>query len=169
MGTDTEWFEGRSADMRPIEQIVIHCSATPDGNARFGVAELDRMHRERGWKRIGYHYVIEIDGAIRPGRPLDQVGAHVAGSNAKSIGVCMIGTSRFTAAQWSSLRDLVTDLQRMFPGASVWGHRDFSPDKDGDGVVEPWEWFKLCPGFAVDVWRLSGMDPQWDMAHVFQP
>ena len=161
-----EWFEGRSADMRPIEQIVIHCSATPDGNAAFGRAELDRMHRERGWKGIGYHFVVEVDGSVKVGRPVEQVGAHVEGNNAKTIGICMIGTARFAPAQWKALRDLVSSLQKEFPATSVWGHRDYSPDKNGDGVIDSWEWFKLCPGFAVDAWRLSGMDPQWNLAHV---
>lgn len=155
--------------MRPIEHIVIHCSATPDGDGRFGIEQLDQMHRDRGWQRVGYHYVIEVDGSLRAGRPVEQIGAHVAGSNAKSIGICMIGTSRFTEAQWTALRDLVNDLQKRFPSSSVWGHRDFSPDKNGDGVIEEFEWFKLCPGFAVDAWRLSGMDPQWDLAHRYAP
>lgn len=155
--------------MRGIEQIVIHCSATPNGDARFGLAELDAMHRERGWRMVGYHYVIEVSGILREGRRLEEVGAHVEGNNAKTIGICMVGTDRFTEAQWVVLRDLVAQLQERFPGTSVWGHRDYSPDRNGDGLIEPREWFKQCPGFAVDGWRLSGMDPQWNLMHLLVP
>ena len=155
--------------MRAIEQIIIHCSATPNGDARFGLAELDQMHRERGWRKVGYHYVIEVSGILREGRQVEEVGAHVEGNNAKSIGICMVGTDRFAEAQWVVLRDLVASLQTRFPGTSVWGHRDYSPDLNGDGLVEPREWFKTCPGFAVDAWRLSGMDPQWNLAHLLVP
>ena len=153
--------------MRPIEHLVIHCAATPDGDARFRIDDIEKMHLARGWQGVGYHFVIHVDGALHVGRPLEQIGAHVAGSNAKSIGICMIGTARFRREQWVTLRELVEDLQRRFPSATVWGHRDFSPDKDGDGVIEPWEFFKLCPGFSVDAWRLAGMDPEWNLAHLF--
>jgi len=37
----------------------------------------------------------------------------------------------------------------MYPGAEIVGHRDLSPDLDGDGEVEPDEWIKLCPQFDV--------------------
>ena len=160
--------------MRPITQIVIHCAATPNGDQRFTRDWIDAEHRRgnpaigrKPFRMIGYHYVIHVDGALHEGRKLEEIGAHVAGSNARSIGICMIGTDRFRLEQWETLRDLVTDLQRRFPTTSVWGHRDYSPDLDGDGLIEPWEHFKLCPGFAVDAWRLSGMDPQWNVAHLF--
>lgn len=164
--SDKEWFEGRR--VRAVDQIVIHCSATKNGDAGVTWRDLDRMHRERGWKRIGYHFVVEVDGQISEGRNVEEIGAHVEGSNARSIGICMVGTDRFAPAQWAALRELVTDLQKRYPGASVWGHRDYSPDKDGDGVIGPRDWFKKCPGFAVDAWRLSGMDPQWNLAHVLE-
>ncbi len=155
--------------MRDIKHVVIHCSASANGDARVDRAAIDRWHREKGWQGIGYHFVIEVDGRIAPGRPVVQIGAHVAGENASSIGVCMVGTDRFSEAQWESLRDLCLDLAVDYPQASYWGHRDFSPDKDGDGVIAPWEWFKLCPGFDVAAWRLSGMDPFWDVKHLFLP
>lgn len=153
--------------MRPITDIVIHCSATPNGDARFTMLDLDRMHRERGWRKIGYHFIVELDGKIVPGRPVEEVGAHVAGSNARSIGVCMIGTDRFTDAQWVALRELIFNLGERFQAAIVRGHRDYSPDLDGDDLIEEWEWFKTCPGFDVQAWRMSGMDPLWNPAHIF--
>jgi N-acetyl-anhydromuramyl-L-alanine amidase AmpD len=152
--------------VRDISHIVIHCSATPDGHDTT-LEDIDRMHRERGFARVGYHYVIELDGAVMPGRPLEAVGAHVQGSNLKSIGICMIGTARFADLQWDSLRALLLDLVAQFPEAEVCGHRDFSPDLDGDGVVEEHEWFKLCPGFDVAAWRLAGMVTAWNPAHLW--
>lgn len=152
---------------RSVNLIVIHCSATPNGKP-FAVADIDRMHAERGFKRdpqalaasnspdlhsVGYHYVIELDGAVRFGRGIDEIGAHAQGHNAHSIGICMIGTDKFMPAQWRSLRDLVDRLSNHLPcRPTVTGHRDLSPDKDGDGVVEPHEWLKTCPGFSVRDW-----------------
>lgn len=154
--------------MREIKHIVIHCSATPDGKV-VTVDDIDRMHRERGFKRIGYHFVIELDGTRKPGRALVDIGAHVEGSNAHSIGICMIGTARFSEAQWDALYTLVRELEYEFPQAVVLGHRDFSPDLDGDGIIEPWEWFKLCPGFDVAAWRMGGMESLWNHAHLYTP
>ena len=87
--------------MRPINLLVVHCSATP-ANQNIGAVELDRMHRERGFFRskpvgnlnltgIGYHYVIRRDGSIERGRDDSEVGAHAVGFNAKSLGICLVG------------------------------------------------------------------------------
>lgn len=152
--------------MRDIKYIVIHCAATPNGDGRFTLEDLDRMHRDRGWRKIGYHYVIEVSGACRTGRLEHEIGAHVAGSNASSIGVCMIGTDKFTLEQWESLQSLITSLQLHYPEAEIVGHRDFSPDKDGDGIIEEWEWLKTCPGFDVRTWMLAGKNPLWNSDHV---
>ncbi len=153
--------------MRAITAIVIHCSASQNGDVRVTRDEIERWHLQKGWKGIGYHYVIEVDGALKEGRPLELPGAHVEGSNARSIGICLVGTDRFTAAQWETLRDLMTSLTNRYQAALVRGHRDYSPDLDGDGLIEPWEFFKLCPGFDVKTWRLAGMDPLWDPEHVY--
>lgn len=155
--------------MRLVTDIVIHCSATPNGDGRFKLENLDRMHRERGWTRIGYHKVIEVDGTVRDGRGLEEVGAHVAGNNARSVGVCVVGTDRFTGAQWEALADVIGALKARYPGALIFGHRDYSPDLNGDGIIDPWEFFKTCPGFDVRAWLLSGMDPLWNPRHVVEP
>jgi N-acetylmuramoyl-L-alanine amidase len=155
-----------SRENGPIKHIVIHCAATPNG-ANVTAAQIAAMHeREPKIGRMGYHYVIEIDGALQEGCPVDTMGVHVRGNNKGSLGICMVGTDKFTEAQWATLRDIVNALQMQHPGASVWGHRDFSPDLDGDGVVEPHEWVKICPGFAVDAWRLTGMDVLWNAEHL---
>ncbi len=78
--------------MRKITDIVLHCSATKEGQ-RVTVGDIDRWHREAGYKKIGYHYVVYADGSIHTGRPIWAVGAHVRGHNATSIGICYIGIS----------------------------------------------------------------------------
>lgn len=161
--------------MRTINLIVIHCSATPQGQ-QVTVYDIDRWHAERGFQRqpqavaafnpalkhIGYHYVIDLKGEAYTGRGVDEIGAHVAGHNANSIGICMVGMKRFTAAQWAALRKLVIQLQANYPGARICGHRDLSPDLNGDGVIEQREWLKDCPTFEVKNWLLGGMQPLAD-------
>jgi hypothetical protein len=173
---------------RTINGIVIHCAATPNGKA-YDAAAINQMHKARGFKRdsqrarnfnpelpnIGYHYVIGIDGHVYTGRSLEEIGAHVQGSNAKSIGVCMIGTDKFTEAQWKSLRELMTDLSNAISGKdfeekkallrlkemgiTIKGHRDYSPDLNGDVIIQRNEWIKTCPGFDVASWIAGGMNP----------
>ena len=138
--------------MRDINWIVWHCSATPP-TSNLRVDEIRRWHINKGWKDIGYHYVIHRDGTIGNGRPVHEIGAHVKGHNKDSIGVCLVGglsvhgnaENNYTEAQIETARLLANVLQRMFPGASHRGHRDFSPDLDGDGVISPYERIKECP------------------------
>ncbi|MBZ4674585.1 MAG: N-acetylmuramoyl-L-alanine amidase [Dysgonamonadaceae bacterium] len=119
--------------MRRIDKIILHCSATPEGK-HFTVADIDRWHRERGWKGIGYHYVIYLDGSIHKGRPEEIIGAHCSGQNAYSIGICYIGgldasgkaKDTRTPAQRKALRELVSDLKTRYPAATVHGHNEFA-------------------------------------------
>lgn len=157
---------------RAIKLIVIHCSASPNGK-RVSPEEIDRWHKLRGFKRnpefigynapglkhIGYHYVVGVPGGVTVCRGEREIGAHVAGHNANSLGICVVGTDAYTADQWRGLRTLVQGLQLRYPGAKVVGHRDLSPDADGDGEVEPHEWLKTCPGFDVPAWVANGMAP----------
>lgn len=142
--------------MRKIDYIVIHCSATRC-TEDITAADIDRWHKERGWHAIGYHFVIDLDGKVELGRAVRDVGAHAFGYNKNSIGICYVGgLDRYghpadtrTPAQVKALRILVRELHASFPGAKVVGHRDLSPDVDGDGVIERWEWLKQCPCFDV--------------------
>lgn len=118
---------------RKIDEIIIHCSATPAGRD-VTVADIDRWHRERGFDGIGYHYVVDINGIVRPGRPVERAGAHCLGHNARSVGVCYVGgldaggraTDTRTTAQRRALSDLVVRLKALYPGATVHSHRDFA-------------------------------------------
>jgi N-acetylmuramoyl-L-alanine amidase len=130
-----------------VKYLVVHCSATP-ANRDIGVKELDRMHRERGFLKIGYHYVIRRDGSVELGRSIKEPGAHVEGYNGVSIGVCLVGgvtstlkpEDNFEPAQKDALRTLLYQLVVLFPDAKVQGHRDF-PDVA-----------KACPSFDVKSW-----------------
>jgi N-acetyl-anhydromuramyl-L-alanine amidase AmpD len=139
--------------------IVVHCSATgPDTD--IGAADIARWHRQRGFDTIGYHFVIRRNGTRETGRPENTVGAHVRGHNLNSIGVCLAGgtnatgkpDNNFTAAQFASLEALLNELRGRYPKARIYGHRDLSPDKNGDGKITPNEFIKACPSFDVAQW-----------------
>ena len=143
--------------MRKISLIVIHCSATR-ADRDFTAKDVDTAHRFRGFSCWGYHYYIRKSGQIEPMRDEDTVGAHARGFNAISLGVCYEGgldaqgcpKDTRTPEQRAALRLLVHQLLRRFHGeVRVCGHRDLSPDRNGDGVVEPEEWVKVCPCFEV--------------------
>ncbi len=143
--------------MRTITLIILHCSATLLGSSySFEQCRYDHMHH-RGWKDIGYHYYVERDGSLHQGRPESMIGAHVKGHNRHSIGVCYEGgldahghaADTRTPAQKASLDSLIADLHRRYPRALVLGHRDLSPDLNGNGLVEPLEYLKQCPCFEV--------------------
>lgn len=126
--------------MRKITKIIIHCAATPEGRD-VKIEDIRRWHTNpvskggRGWRDIGYHYVIHLDGSVHKGRGEEEIGAHCAGQNACSLGICYVGgldklTMRpkdtRTEAQKKSLSALVSQLKRKYPGARVFGHRDFA-------------------------------------------
>ena len=147
-----------------IDAIVIHCSATPAGK-NVKASDIDREHRAKGWKMIGYHYVVDLDGTVETGRPLTMDGAHCntsgfSGSpyNKHSIGICYIGglnengnaADTRTPEQKKALAELVYKLLDEHPGiVEIIGHRDTSPDLDGDGFINRYEWIKQCPCFDV--------------------
>lgn len=145
--------------MRRIRRLVVHCSATRPA-VDIGAATIDRWHREMGWSGIGYHFVIRRDGTVEKGRPIERPGSHVKGHNADSLGICMVGgvddrnraADNFTHPQYAALRVLLEDLLADFPGADILGHRDLSPDANGDGKIDGRDWVKMCPSFDVRQW-----------------
>ena len=119
--------------MRRIDEIIVHCTATPQGMA-VSVSDIDRWHRQRGFASIGYHFVVYLDGTVHAGRPLDQAGAHCIGHNAYSIGVCYVGgldlqgrpMDTRTTEQKIALRALMVALKTQYPNAKVYEHRHFA-------------------------------------------
>lgn len=123
--------------MRMITLIIVHCSANrADSDCR--AADIDRLHRARGWNACGYHYVIPTDGTLERGRPEEKTGAHCRNHNAHSIGVCYVGglakdgrtpVDTRNGRQKDTLDRLLTELHRRYPEALIVGHRDLDPQK----------------------------------------
>lgn len=129
--------------MRPIDLILIHCSATPEGR-EVSADEIRQWHKQRGFSDIGYHFVVHQDGKVETGRPLTQIGAHCRGHNQRSIGICYTGglardgktpKDTRTDAQRTALYALVTLLRYLFPNATLHGHNEYAA--------------KACPSFNV--------------------
>lgn len=126
--------------MREINKIIVHCSATREGQD-ISAATIRDWHLGRGWSDIGYHFIIGLDGRIEYGRPVEKPGAHTRGHNKRSIGVCYIGgvdeklkaKDTRTEKQKDSLIVLLATLKRLHPEAVIHSHSDFSP--------------KACPSF----------------------
>ena len=130
--------------MRKINNIIIHCTATPEGREH-NVADIRRWHLKRGFSDIGYHYLIHINGKIEIGRPLHRIGAHTSGENTGSIGVCYVGgmdkdmkkaKDTRTQAQKDSLVKLLHELIYKYnKDMTIHGHNEFAN--------------KACPSFNV--------------------
>jgi|TARA_R100000479_G_scaffold68576_1_gene32769 N-acetylmuramoyl-L-alanine amidase len=131
--------------MRKIDKLIIHCTATPEGR-EVSVETIRKWHLGRGWRDIGYHFVIGLDGEVHEGRPIEQTGAHTKGQNYDSIGIAYVGgvEAKKVNGEWKAkdtrtdkqkeaLEDLLCYLKIKYAAAKVYGHRDFST--------------KACPSF----------------------
>lgn len=141
--------------MRNIDEIVIHCTATrpewwSNKTTQEKVDEVRRWHvsAPRNWRDIGYHWLIDRDGTVVPGRPESQTGAHVRGHNANTIGVSLFGghgssnddafEENFTPEQDAALRQLLQEIQSRHTIRKISGHNEYAN--------------KACPGFRVSNW-----------------
>lgn len=142
--------------MRPVHKLIIHCSSTPEGHD-VTIDDIRAWHTAptqrggNGWRDIGYHYVVHLDGSVHRGRLESTTGAHCAGHNHDSIGICYVGgladdgftpKDTRTPAQREAMKKLVAELLGRYPGAAVLGHNDLNPRK-------------ACPCFRVEC-LLSG-------------
>lgn len=130
--------------MRAINEIIVHCSATPEGKD-FTIDDIDRWHKQAGYTKIGYHYVIYRDGSVHKGRQDFEVGAHCYGHNTKSIGICYIGgvakdgktpKDTRTVEQKKALLALLKQLKETYPEAKIYPHYKFAK--------------KACPSFNIE-------------------
>ncbi len=140
--------------MREIDEIIIHCTATPEGR-EVSADEIRRWHKAKGWRDIGYHYIVHLDGRIENGRNIELAGAHCEGRNARSIGVVYVGglakdgktpKDTRTEKQKTALRTLVSGLAKHF-GASIHGHNEYAA--------------KACPCFDVSELRIENSRVGW--------
>lgn len=129
---------------RDIKEIIVHCSATPEGKD-FTVEQIKQSHLQRGFSDIGYHWVIYRDGTMHSGRPESIIGAHCTGHNTISIGVCYIGGCAVdgktpkdtrTEQQKISLLSLLRELKKKYPKAEIYPHYKFAA--------------KACPSFNAE-------------------
>jgi N-acetyl-anhydromuramyl-L-alanine amidase AmpD len=130
------------------------------------------MHKQRGFAMVGYHRVILLDGTVVQGRPYTTQGAHVAGNNHNTLGICMVGglaedgtpKNTYTSAQMTALAAELINLKKLFPSIrQICGHRDYSPDLNGDGIITRNEWIKECPCFDV-----KAKMAEWGMTHFME-
>jgi N-acetylmuramoyl-L-alanine amidase len=127
------------------EWLIVHSAATKPG-MDIGVTEIRGWHKARGWRDIGYQFVIRRSGSVETGRGIDDIGAHTVGQNGVSVGICIVGglsnsglpEDNFTASQLETLAALLAALARAYPGAKVRGHRNFAAT--------------ACPSFDVVAW-----------------
>lgn len=133
-GVPQEWMAAAPANR--WHYIVIHHSATPAGNA----ASFDRMHRQKGWDELGYHFVIgngtaSGDGQIEVGPrwTKQKWGAHTRTADQRfnnyGIGICLVGNfdiERPTSKQMESVARLVGYLSKThrIPVSRVIAHSE---------------------------------------------
>lgn len=152
------------------DYVVWHCSATPP-SMDIGVAQIDIIHKAKGWDGIGYGLVIPRNGLIELGEDLKKMGAHVKGLNNVSVGICMVGgvdedgnaENNFTDEQWQAAKHVFEFFTLLYPAATHVGHRDLSPDKNLDGRVQRHEFLKECPCYSVQQWIEGGLEPVSDL------
>ena len=127
--------------MRLVKEIIIHCSATREGQ-QISVDTIRDWHLAKGWNNIGYHFYIDLDGTINKGRDIDKIGAHCKGHNRNSIGICYCGgvetdgktpKDTRTQEQKDSLLNVLKTLKAMYPEAVIYSHNEFAA--------------KACPSF----------------------
>lgn len=129
---------------RHVDMLVVHCAAS---KGDVSADTIRQWHLDRGWRDIGYHEVIRTSGLIEIGRDIDEIGAHAAGYNANSIGICLSGgfsgdVSDFTEEQLQSLRDRIDHWTGVYGSLQVVGHNDLTTKK-------------TCPNFDVRHWLLT--------------
>lgn len=138
--------------MRKIEHIFVHCTAS---RQTASVNDIRNEFKRKGWKNPGYHYLIDTGGAIHQLLDDEKISNGVKGYNGTAINVAYIGgidsagkaTDNRTEPQKKALVKLLRMLHARYPGAVILGHRDISPDANGNGRVDPWERIKECPCF----------------------
>ncbi len=148
--------------MRKIDEIIIHCTATPpewksDSSTAAKVKEVTKWHLDKGWSDCGYHYLVDRQGAVANGRPVERTGAHVKGHNTGTIGISLFGgfggsagdsfADNFTEDQERALLDLIAKLKADHPSITkISGHNQYAA--------------KACPCFSVPAWLKKAQSPK---------
>lgn len=130
-----------------VKGIILHCTNTKEGQ-EVTVDDVNSWHVKRGLKKIGYHYLIYLDGSIHTGRAETEKGAHCTGHN-DTIGISYVGgcnkykkhKDTRTAAQKSALVSLVKQIMTKYnlTKSQVHCHYEFAN--------------KACPCFKIESFR----------------
>lgn len=136
--------------MRHVQYIVLHCTAA---QAQQKTSDIIAYWKQKlGWNAYGYHWLVGEDGTAEQLTPDEKIANGVKGFNSVSIHISykggFDGTDTRTPEQKETLLKLVTIYKAKYPHAEIVGHRDLSPDMNGDGIITPNEWVKLCPCFS---------------------
>lgn len=142
--------------MRNIKYIAVHCTAS---SQHATIKELLLEFERKGWSKPGYHHIVDVNGKVFNTLSEDEVSNGVKGFNSNLINVAYIGgidakgkpVDNRTEEQKKSLLLLLKALKKKYPNAIIQGHRDFSPDTNKNGIVDPWERIKACPCFDAKV------------------
>ena len=148
--------------MRKIDEIIIHCTATrpewmSDSSTAAKVKEVTKWHLDKGWSDCGYHYLIDRQGNVMNGRPVERTGAHVKGHNTGTVGISLFGgfggsagdsfADNFTEDQERALLDLIAKLKADHPSITkISGHNQYAA--------------KACPCFSVPAWLKKAQSPK---------
>jgi hypothetical protein len=121
-----------------LGRLILHHTAIPDPALAAGdlaaetayMKRIERLHLDRGWAAVGYHFVIMPSGRVYSGRPPGTVGAHAHGSNSDSIGIALAGDferERPHPAAIRSLRSLAEHLAPTGRSLPLIAHGDLTP------------------------------------------
>lgn len=116
---------------RPVDEIIVHCTDSPDDRYWINAEEIGRWHRAKGWKGCGYHFVVCKDGAIEAGRDLEKYGAHCEGHNMHSVGIVWVGRHDCNEDQWRALVYICREMCVKYGLGphQIFGHNDFNVHK----------------------------------------
>ena len=139
--------------MRNVKYIAIHCTAgygTVDSIKKYWKDSLK-------WTEVGYHIIVDLDGKLNHLLDFDKISNGVKGFNHETINISYIGgvlkddytksSDTRTEAQKEGLKKAILEAKKYAPNAKIQGHRDFSPDKNKNGLIDTWERIKECPSF----------------------
>lgn len=143
---------------RKIKWGTLHCTSAPQNQTTQEMFNYWIKHN--GWSNPGYHYEIEANGVIQQLQEIDKVANGVAGYNQNAIHISYKGgidskgnaVDNRTDNQKKSQLLIIKRLKQLFPNIVFLGHRDFSTDTNGNGIIDKWEWIKSCPSFDVRDW-----------------
>lgn len=145
--------------MRKINKIWIHCTA--------GFKGLEAMRNfwknTLGWRSDGYHIIVNMDGCWSVSWPLERPSNGVKGHNGDGIHISYIGgvdpqdnkTAMDTRTEAQkrgiieAIKYVLSELENHqdISKIEILGHRDASPDQNGDGIISSWERIKECPSY----------------------